>query len=87
MNTNAPLQPRIIFLLTDGQVSNTKSVIQLATKAKSHTRIFSIGIGESPSKALVEGVASASNGKSGIYIILYKIFNLFRNDYRSFWNQ
>lgn len=63
-----PSKPRTIFLLTDGEVSDTEKVIELAVKGKQYTRIFTIGVGESPSKALVDGVARATGGKSAFVI-------------------
>lgn len=61
LNTNTS-KPRTIFLLTDGEVSDTEAVIQLATKTRRSTKIFTIGVGVAPSKALVEGVANATRG-------------------------
>lgn len=55
---------RQVFVLTDGEVSNTEEVIGL-TKAHAHeTRVFTLGIGNSASHHLVEGVATAGGGTS-----------------------
>ena len=53
---------RQIFLLTDGEISNTAEVIELCQSMSSTTRIFSFGLGSSPSRALVKGLARATNG-------------------------
>lgn len=55
--------PRFIFLLTDGQVSNTESVIRMAKKKSRNARINSIGIGNGASMALIQGAAEAGRGK------------------------
>ncbi|CAF1583580.1 unnamed protein product, partial [Adineta ricciae] len=55
---------RNVFLLTDGEVANTDEVIQLCASMSSTTRIFSFGLGYSPSRALVKGLAQATNGAS-----------------------
>lgn len=53
---------RQIFVLTDGEVTNTESVIELAKKYNSKARIFSIGLGSSASRHLVKGIARVTNG-------------------------
>ncbi|XP_062329054.1 von Willebrand factor A domain-containing protein 5A-like isoform X2 [Osmerus eperlanus] len=59
-----PNQPRQLFLFTDGEVGNTKQVLDLVKKnAKSH-RCFSFGIGEGASSALISGVAKEGGGHS-----------------------
>lgn len=55
--------PRFIFLLTDGTVSNTEGVIQMAKKKSRYSRISSIGIGNGASLRLIEGSADAGKGK------------------------
>lgn len=55
--------PRFVFLLTDGQVSNTESVIRMAKKKSRNTRINSIGIGNGASLALIQGAAEAGKGR------------------------
>ncbi|XP_029528013.1 von Willebrand factor A domain-containing protein 5A-like isoform X5 [Oncorhynchus nerka] len=57
-----PDQPRQLFLFTDGEVENTKEVLDLVkTNAGSH-RCFSFGIGEGASTALISGVAKQARG-------------------------
>jgi len=55
---------RQIFLLTDGQVSNEKEVMNLVAKHAKTARVFTLGIGDSVSHHLVEGVARNGNGTS-----------------------
>ncbi|CDQ79895.1 unnamed protein product [Oncorhynchus mykiss] len=57
------MEPRIgLFLFTDGEVGNTKEVLDLVkTNAGSH-RCFSFGIGEGASTALISGVAKQARG-------------------------
>ena len=53
-----------VFLLTDGAVKNTRSVIEYvaARHAATGTRCFAFGIGNDVSHALVTGVAAAGGG-------------------------
>lgn len=51
-----------IFLLTDGEVSNPQSVIQLARENADLARIHSFGVGYGCSKYLVKEVAKAGRG-------------------------
>ena len=60
--------PRQVFVLTDGQVSNTAEVIQLVETYKDSNRVFSLGLGESVSHHLVEGIARAGRGTSQFVI-------------------
>ncbi|CAF1412354.1 unnamed protein product, partial [Didymodactylos carnosus] len=53
---------RQIFLLTDGEISNTNEVIELCRSMSLTTRIFTFGLGYSPSRSLVKGLARATNG-------------------------
>ena len=55
---------RQLFVLTDGDVSNTEAVIDLVRSNAHNTRVFSFGLGQSPSRSLVNGIALAGNGKS-----------------------
>ncbi|KAJ6254333.1 von willebrand factor a domain-containing protein 5a [Anaeramoeba flamelloides] len=55
---------RQIFLITDGEVSNTQAVISKVRKNRSNTRVFTFGIGHGASSELVKGVAMAGGGKS-----------------------
>ena len=53
---------RQIFLLTDGEISDVDSVLRLCHSMSNTTRIFSFGLGSSPSRALVKGLARMTNG-------------------------
>ncbi|UJR18728.1 hypothetical protein I4U23_005635 [Adineta vaga] len=53
---------RQIFLLTGGEISNVEEVIDLCRTMATTTRIFSFGLGSSPSRSLVKGLARATNG-------------------------
>lgn len=52
----------LIFLMTDGLVSNPQDIIQYVRTRSTHHRVFSLGIGDYYSEELVEGIASAGNG-------------------------
>ncbi|CAF0989570.1 unnamed protein product [Rotaria sordida] len=54
---------RQIFLLTDGEISNVNEVLNLCRSMATSTRIFSFGLGHSPSRSLVKGLARATNGR------------------------
>ncbi|XP_050921407.1 LOW QUALITY PROTEIN: von Willebrand factor A domain-containing protein 5A-like [Lates calcarifer] len=57
-----PSQPRQLFVFTDGEVSNTKDVINLVKKNSGSHRCFSFGIGEGSSSALINGLAKEGGG-------------------------
>jgi len=64
---NMPAIPgysRQLFVLTDGEISNTEQVIDLVKRNSSRARLFSLGIGNSVSHHLVEGIARAGKGTS-----------------------
>ncbi|CAF3278719.1 unnamed protein product [Rotaria sp. Silwood2] len=61
-NPPANDRSRQIFILTDGEVSNTNKVIELCHLMSSTTRIFTFGLGHSPSRSLVKGLARVTNG-------------------------
>ncbi len=54
--------PRQLFVLTDGEVSNTAAVLDLVAGHASTTRCFSFGVGHGPSHHLVRGIARAGRG-------------------------
>uniref|UniRef100_A0A8C7MCL6 von Willebrand factor A domain-containing protein 5A-like n=1 Tax=Oncorhynchus kisutch TaxID=8019 RepID=A0A8C7MCL6_ONCKI len=59
-----PDQPRQLFLFTDGEVGNTKEVLDLVKANAGSHRCFSFGIGEGASSALISGVAKQGGGHS-----------------------
>lgn len=54
---------RQIFLLTDGEVANTRDVIALVKSNAKSTRVFTFGMGSGASSSLIENVAAVSGGK------------------------
>ncbi|CAF1388833.1 unnamed protein product [Rotaria sordida] len=65
LQENPPNQGRArqIFLLTDGEISNVDEVLDLCRAMVTSARIFSFGLGYSPSRSLVKGLARATNGR------------------------
>ncbi|KAK5607535.1 hypothetical protein CRENBAI_016814 [Crenichthys baileyi] len=57
-----PSHPRQLFVFTDGEVGNTKDVIDLVRKNSDSHRCFSFGIGEGASSALISGIAKEGGG-------------------------
>ncbi|XP_030600270.1 von Willebrand factor A domain-containing protein 5A-like isoform X1 [Archocentrus centrarchus] len=57
-----PNQPRQLFVFTDGEVGNTKEVIDLVKENSDSHRCFSFGIGEGASSALINGMAKEGGG-------------------------
>ncbi|XP_053865303.1 von Willebrand factor A domain-containing protein 5B1 [Malaclemys terrapin pileata] len=56
--------PRLLFLLTDGAVSNTGKVIELLRNQSFSTRCYSFGIGQKACRRLVRGLAAVSKGSA-----------------------
>lgn len=54
--------PRQVFVLTDGEVTNTEAVIALARQHSESTRVFTFGLGAGASQHLVKGLARAGCG-------------------------
>jgi uncharacterized protein YegL len=54
--------PRQVLVLTDGEVTNTDEVINLARRHAATARFFTFGIGAGASHHLVKGIARASGG-------------------------
>ncbi|CAF1087603.1 unnamed protein product [Didymodactylos carnosus] len=54
---------RQILLLTDGEISNVIEVMDLCRSMSTSTRIFSFGLGHSPSRSLIKGLARSTNGR------------------------
>ncbi|XP_031150777.2 von Willebrand factor A domain-containing protein 5A-like [Sander lucioperca] len=55
-------QPRQLFVFTDGEVRNTKEVINLVKRNSGSHRCFSFGIGKAASSALINGLAKEGGG-------------------------
>lgn len=53
---------RNIILISDGEVSDTKSIIQKIRSKRPNDRLFTIGVGRSASRSLLEGIADIGNG-------------------------
>ncbi|XP_045928887.1 von Willebrand factor A domain-containing protein 5A-like isoform X2 [Micropterus dolomieu] len=54
--------PRQLFVFTDGEVWNTKDIMNLVKKNSGSHRCFSFGIGEGASSALINGLAKEGGG-------------------------
>ncbi|XP_053704743.1 von Willebrand factor A domain-containing protein 5B1 [Synchiropus splendidus] len=54
--------PRLLFLLTDGAVSNTGRVVELIRSHARYIRCFTFGIGQNACRRLVQGLATVSRG-------------------------
>jgi len=55
--SNKPGYLRQIFVLTDGEVSNSASVVELVKRNSSQGRVFALGLGAGASRHLVKGIA------------------------------
>ncbi len=60
--------PKLVFLLTDGDVYDPDSVIGLARKNSKNCRTFTIGVGNGASPYLVREIAKNGRGKHEIII-------------------
>ena len=54
--------PRNVFVLTDGAISNTQTVLDIIEKHNHETRVHSFGIGSGASKYLVNEIAHSGKG-------------------------
>nr|XP_057940375.1 von Willebrand factor A domain-containing protein 5B1 [Doryrhamphus excisus] len=54
--------PRLLFLLTDGAVSDTGKVIELVRSHARYIRCFTFGIGQSTCRRMVQQLATVSKG-------------------------
>ncbi|XP_064161735.1 von Willebrand factor A domain-containing protein 5B1-like isoform X1 [Anguilla rostrata] len=54
--------PRLLFLLTDGAVTNTGRVIELVRSHARYTRCYSFGIGQNACRRLLIGLSTVSKG-------------------------
>ncbi len=58
---------RIVVMLTDGQIGNEAEIIEEVGKhAGDQIRFWTIGIGSSPNRFLIDGVAKQGGGMSGV---------------------
>ncbi|XP_057676207.1 von Willebrand factor A domain-containing protein 5B1 [Corythoichthys intestinalis] len=57
-----PGHPRVLFLITDGAVSNTGKVIELVRSHARYIRCFTFGIGQNACRRMVHEVAAVSRG-------------------------
>ena len=67
---NAPADPkrvRIVVMLTDGYIGNEEEIIaEVGRRAGDAIRFWTIGIGSSPNRLLIDGVAKQGGGMSGV---------------------
>ena len=54
--------PKVIYLLTDGEVSNSDQIIQLVNQSTSKARVFSVGIGTGISPHFIKNVGLRGEG-------------------------
>jgi len=70
MVLNEPPDPervRIVVMLTDGYIGNEAEIIQAVGKrAGDKIRFWTLGIGSSPNRFLIDGVAKTGGGKSAV---------------------
>jgi Ca-activated chloride channel family protein len=70
MVLNEPVDPervRIVVMLTDGYIGNEAEIIaEVGRRAGDQIRFWAIGIGSSPNRLLIDGVAKQGGGMSGV---------------------
>lgn len=72
----SPTHPRTVILLTDGGVSNTEDLVSYVKKSANSTKIFTIGVGNDPSRDLVDGIAKYTRSKSAYISNMNMISNV-----------
>jgi len=66
---DAPTDPervRMVVLCTDGDIGNETEVMHAVQAACDHLRVSVVGIGSSPNRYLLDGIAKAGQGVSGV---------------------
>ena len=70
MVLNEPVDPervRIVVMLTDGYIGNEAEIIEeVGRRSGDQVRFWAIGIGSSPNRFLIDGVAKQGGGMSGV---------------------
>ena len=70
MVLNEPVDPervRIVVMLTDGYIGNEAEIIaEVGRRAGDQIRFWAVGIGSSPNRFLIDGVAKQGGGMSGM---------------------
>ena len=70
MVLNEPVDPervRIVVMLTDGYIGNEAEIIaEVGRRAGDQIRFWAVGIGSSPNRFLIDGVAKQGGGMSGV---------------------
>lgn len=64
LTANRTEWPRCVFVITDGQVSNTGELVSSIAQHRSNTRIFSIGIGSAVDRQLCRKLARSGAGEA-----------------------
>ncbi len=67
---DAPIDPervRIVVMLTDGYIGNESEIIEaVGRKSGDQIRVWTVGIGSSPNRFLLDGVAAQGGGMSAV---------------------
>eukprot|EP00658_Telonema_sp_P-2_P016830 TRINITY_DN16516_c0_g1_i2.p1 TRINITY_DN16516_c0_g1~~TRINITY_DN16516_c0_g1_i2.p1 ORF type:complete len:491 (+),score=97.06 TRINITY_DN16516_c0_g1_i2:210-1682(+) len=66
LSEESACEHKVVFVLTDGQVAQTSQVIETVRGLcrSGSCRVFSVGVGEAVSHALVDGLAEAGQGRA-----------------------
>lgn len=62
VDLNVGKRKKRVFLLTDGEVNNSKEIIDFAKLHAENVRIHTFGVGRDCDKKLIEGIALAGRG-------------------------